>query len=315
MAVSCTIKKKNPLNFCPISLLPFTAELSESCFYPQHLHSLSSCLLAPEPTLTRILFLPLQRPHPSHQCSRYYYIQQSVSLVLILLTYEQLLTIITWSFWQGFVHVISKTPHMPGFLVSWHFCWFLLISQLLNIGVPKICSLDTSLFCLHNLPGYLIPIFSTWVTLYLYLQTRLLPELQSPISNCLLRCLMCLSNLTCPKWISFPMTLSLSQSTTSPSVAQAKYLEVLFDSSFSLTTYIQSISKLLLHYFLLVSNHCSHASKPPSSLTWVVKRQLPNCSLCFASRISQVVRQISSFPRLPVSLRIKAKIATVFIKP
>lgn len=211
MAVSCTIKKKNPLNFCPISLLPFTAELSESCFYPQHLHSLSSCLLAPEPTLTRILFLPLQRPHPSHQCPRHYYMQQSVSLVLILLTYEQLLTIITWSFWQGFVHVISKTPHVPGFLVSWHFCWFLLISQLLNIGVPKICFLDTSLFCVHNLPGYLIPIFSTWVTLYLYLQTRLLPELQSPISNCLLRYLMCLSNLTCPKWISFPMTLPLSQ--------------------------------------------------------------------------------------------------------
>lgn len=52
--------ERNPLGFCPISLLPFSAKLLESVFYTHHLHLLSSCLLL-NPTLNRLLFPPLQK--------------------------------------------------------------------------------------------------------------------------------------------------------------------------------------------------------------------------------------------------------------
>lgn len=81
-----------------------------------------------------------------------------------------------WSlpFWQHFVHLTSRTTHLPGFpgcLTDHLFCWLpqsllLIPSHLLasRHWSPWDSFLGTLFFCLHSLPSYLVPIFSTWVT-------------------------------------------------------------------------------------------------------------------------------------------------------
>lgn len=132
---------RNPLAFCPISpsLSSWTFGKCFLCLYSPlcfWTHSKQGSVSTP----------PTNCPHQSHRCPRDCYTHWATFLVLILLTDQQLLKIITSSVWQGFVHVTLRTRRLAWFSGCLtghdfagslrHFCWFLLISQLLNTGLP-----------------------------------------------------------------------------------------------------------------------------------------------------------------------------------
>lgn len=107
--------KRNPLAFCPISLFPFSVNLWEvfsvfiisMCSPPVCLwtHSKQGSVSTP----------PKNCPHQSHRCPQGGYTQWVTFLILILLTDQQLLKIITLSVWHGFVHVTFRTPRLAWF--------------------------------------------------------------------------------------------------------------------------------------------------------------------------------------------------------
>lgn len=110
---------------------------------------------------------------------------------------------------------------------------------------------------------------------------ELLPELQSRISNCphifntslqldvSCSCHPPLQFLTCTFFISVNDNFT-------PPVAQAKNLEVIFDSSFSLTTCIRLLSKLLLDYLFLSSPTTATIHSSLHHLLLGLLHQLPN---------------------------------------
>lgn len=145
-AVSSTIKK-NPLAFCLLSLIPFSAKPLGSVFCIHRLHVLSSCLLLNHSTQGSVSTLQktaltnlasrLKIAASNRQCSWFSFCWPTSSFrklslcVLSTALFMWLSERDTWPGSPGFPLAI----YFAGSLK--HFCWFLLICPLMDSACHK----------------------------------------------------------------------------------------------------------------------------------------------------------------------------------